>query len=598
MRLLETNPQATVKLALVEKTPKQMIGLKYAILSHVWEEKEVIFEDIMDGSEHNGPEASRNKVYKACERAARDGHEYIWIDTCCIDKGSSAELSEAINSMFAWYRDAAACYAYLNDAPDDLSTEEGCAEFSRSKWFRRGWTLQELLAPKDVEFFSGNWTPIGEKKKLGDLLAKITGIDREILLGKMPLGSASIARRMSWAAKREVTRPEDIAYSLMGVFSVNMPMLYGEGAERAFLRLQEEIMRESDDQSLFAWINQSSSPDARFGLLAPSASNFLYSNSIIPYEDFEPRSPYAMTNRGLRIELHLTALDDGQYVAAMDCPPPPNFENSSFLAIYLEKLYDTDEQYARVRAGTFAMVRQRGPLQTIYIRQKPHELSKNGAFPEHVIQLRNMPPPDVYKVVGVLEQTLKEKAIVPLAARTGARSQPLIGVSSTFPMLRGADQLSVAIIFERDDGERIVVLLGSLQSFQVGFNAQELDVQTSPQEYKFEDMQRLYKPSTPGRTELEYHNIQVSAITRVKPPSKYYVIDIEIQSVKRSRRFAEKLFGAYDAATGSDTLVTINGASSELPVHPCNMGIIQARKDNGLGRRNQSLWSRVGRLAM
>ncbi|KAI1753882.1 HET-domain-containing protein [Xylaria castorea] len=595
MRLLKTNPRATGKLTLVEKTPKQMIGLRYAILSHVWEQKEMIFEDIIDGSEHGGSETSRNKVYRACERAARDGLQYIWIDTCCIDKRSSAELSEAINSMFAWYRDAVACYAYLNDAPESLGTEEGSARFSRSRWFRRGWTLQELLAPKDVEFFSGNWTPIGEKKTLSDLLAKITGIDREILLGDMPLNSASIARRMSWAAKREVTRPEDTAYSLMGVFSVNMPMLYGEGGERAFLRLQEEIMRESDDQSLFAWVNQSSSPDARFGLLAPSTTNFLYSNSIIPYEDFEPRSPYTMTNRGLRIELHLTALDDGQYVAAVDCPPPPNFENSSFLAIYLEKLSNCDEQYARVRAGTFAMVRQRGPLQIIYIRQKPNEQSNNGAFPQHVLQLRKVPPSNVYKIVRILEppQPETEKTVAPLLTTVGTNSKPSTERPTTFHMSRGADQLSVAIIFDREDGERIVVLVGSLQNFQVGFDVRELDVLADPQEIRFEDMQRLYKPSSPGRTELEYHNIQVTAITRVKPPSKYYLIDIGIESVKRSTRLAEQLLGTYDAATGSDTLGAIGIMPGQLRERPLDLPDTQLKTKKELGHKKSSFWSRL-----
>ncbi|KAI0556215.1 HET-domain-containing protein [Xylaria curta] len=595
MRLLKTNPRETGKLTLVDRTPKQMIGLRYAILSHVWEEEEVVFEDIIEGSEHNGSKTSRNKVYKACERAARDELQYIWIDTCCIDKRSSAELSEAINSMFEWYHEAVACYAYLNDAPDDLSTKEGSAKFSRSKWFRRGWTLQELLAPKDVEFFSGNWTPIGKKKTLSDLIAKITGIDREILLGDMPLNSASIARRMSWAAKREVTRPEDTAYSLMGIFSVNMPMLYGEGAEKAFLRLQEEIMRESDDQSLFAWIDQSSSPDARFGLLAPSTSNFLYSNSIIPYEDFEPRSPYTMTNRGLRIELHLTAIEDGQYVAAVDCPPPPNFENSCFLAIYLEKLSDFDEQYARVKVGTFAMVRQRGPLQTIYIRQKPHGQSNDGAFPQHVIQLRNMPPPYVYKVVRILEPSTTGKRIDPI---------PIMGTilhptehPITFAMSRGADQLSVAIVFDREDGERIVVLVGSLQNFKVGFDARELDALQKPQEMKFEDMQLLYQPSSPGRAELEYHDIQVTAITRVslKPPSKYYIIDIRIESVKRSTRLAERLFGTYDAATGSDTLGTIGLTPSQLRERSSDLTDKQSKTNKELSHKKSSLWSRLKR---
>ncbi|TRX92858.1 hypothetical protein FHL15_006264 [Xylaria flabelliformis] len=403
----------------------------------------------------------------------------------------------------------------------------------------------------------------------------------------MPLDSASIARRMSWAAKREVTRPEDTAYSLMGIFSVNMPMLYGEGAEKAFLRLQEEIMRESDDQSLFAWIDQSSSPEARFGLLAPSPSNFLYSNSIVPYEDYEPRSPYAMTNRGLRIELHLTAIKDGQYVAAVDCPPPPNFENSCFLAIYLEKLSDFDQQYARVKVGTFAMVRERGPLQTIYIRQKPHGQSNDGAFPQHVIQLRNRPRSDAYQVVRILESSPADKRIAPLPT-TGA---------ITFPMSREADQLSVAVVFDREDGERIVVLIGSLQHFKVGFDVRELDALQNPQEIKFEEMQRLYKPSSPGRAQLEYHDIQVTATTRVrlKPPSKYYIIDIKINSVKRSTRLAEQLLGTYDATTGSDTLGAIGLTPALLRERLPDIPDTQTKTNRELSHKKSSLWSRLKR---
>ncbi|GAW23120.1 hypothetical protein ANO14919_126700 [Xylariales sp. No.14919] len=576
MHLLKTDIQQTGKLTLVEKNPKQMVGLEYAILSHVWEENEIIFEDIIvDDSVQSKRRASRHKIHKACEQAAKDGYPYIWIDTCCIDKRSSAELSEAINSMFAWYRDAAICYAYLNDAPADLNTGVAKAEFTKSKWFRRGWTLQELLAPREVQFFSGDWIPIGEKGTLSDLLAEITGIDREILLGEMPLSSASIARRMSWAAKREVTRPEDIAYSLMGIFSVNMPMLYGEGAEKAFLRLQEEIMRESDDQSLFAWINESSSPNARFGLLALSPSNFLYSNSVIPYQDFEPRSPYTMTNRGLRIEVHLTALGDGQYVAAVDCPPPPNFENSSFLAIYLEKLSECDEQYARVKVGTFAMVRRRGPLQTIYIRQKPHEQSYDGAFPHHMVKIRKIPSPDVYKVIRMLPDA--SPSVTP----------------PTFPMLRGADQLSVAIIFQRDDGELIVVLIGSVKRFQVGFDAWELDVSTDPMGIEFKSMQRLYRPSAPGHIKLEYHNVSLSATPVVKAPSKYYMIDIEVEKVKLSTRLSEKLLSAYDAATGSNTLGPVDKAPRKLRERASGLLRNQAKRGEEGNRKKSSLWRQL-----
>ena len=163
-------------------------------------------------------------------------------DLCCIDKTSSAELSEAINSMYRWYQESGVCYAYLADVPPNA--------FSKSRWFTRGWTLQELIAPSTVIFLDQKWQEIGTKSSLQRVISEITGIPTDILLGG-DLEDASIAQRMSWASKRETTRVEDAAYCLMGIFSIHMPMLYGEG-ERAFIRLQEEIMRVSDDHSLFA----------------------------------------------------------------------------------------------------------------------------------------------------------------------------------------------------------------------------------------------------------------------------------------------------------------------------------------------------------
>ncbi|KAI3328551.1 HET-domain-containing protein [Ustulina deusta] len=551
MRLLKTSPQDGGNLVLVEKNPNEMVGLRYAILSHTWEEDELVYEDIIYGTEESKSKTSRNKVRMVCDIAAQDNYEYVWIDTCCIDKRSSAELSEAINSMFDWYRDANVSYAYLVDAADNLTTEWGKARFSNSRWFRRGWTLQELLAPREIEFFSGSWTPIGNKRTLSMLLAEITGIDVEILMDQKPLSSASIARRMSWAAKREVSRPEDMAYCLMGVFSVSMPMLYGEGAEKAFLRLQEELMKGSDDQSLFAWASPSSPPQRRFGLLAPSPSSFLYSHSIIPYEDWEPRSPYTMTNRGLRIDLHLTALDAMQFVAALDCPSPPDFENSSFLAIYLEKLSENDEQYTRVKVGTFAKVRNRGALRTIYIRQKPHALPEDGAFPQHIMQVRSAPPVDLYLAKRIITPSKAPKDIPALSIReiNGVALSNLLQRAISVP--RGANQLAAGIIFERGDGERVMVLVGSWRSFQVGFDAHELDVSTDLWSIKFSDIQPLFRPSVSGRIELEYHSVRVSATSAVRSSSKYYLIDISIEEVKRSMRASERLFRAYEVATGS-----------------------------------------------
>ncbi|KAI1734939.1 heterokaryon incompatibility protein-domain-containing protein [Xylaria scruposa] len=208
------------------------------------------------------------KILKTCLEARKDGLDYLWVDTNCIDKTSSAELSEAINSMYAWYRNAAVCYAYLSDVlisdSANAVTGNGAGKsainlqgssldsFRRSRWFRRGWTLQELLAPRTIRFYSRNWIPIGTKKDLAPLLAEITRVDERYLLYVEDIRSASIAQRMAAVADRTTTRHEDIAYCLLGLFNVNMPLLYGEGA-MAFVRLQEEIMKVSDDHSIFAW---------------------------------------------------------------------------------------------------------------------------------------------------------------------------------------------------------------------------------------------------------------------------------------------------------------------------------------------------------
>lgn len=195
---------------------------------------------------------------------------------------------------------------------------------------------------------------------------------------------------MSWAAHRETTRPEDIAYCLMGVFSVKMPMLYGEGAEKAFLRLQEEIMKQSDDHTIFAWVDRDASWLSLRGLLATSPSMFAGCHDILAYQDWAPRQPYSMTNRGLRIELPIIQRGEDEYVAALDCPSPPRYEDTSFLAIFLRRLSTVDEQYARVKVDRLAEVHERGPMQTIYVRQKIAIPDLGGIFRSHFLQLREL----------------------------------------------------------------------------------------------------------------------------------------------------------------------------------------------------------------
>ncbi|KAI6159001.1 heterokaryon incompatibility protein-domain-containing protein [Pisolithus thermaeus] len=235
---------------------------RYAILSHRWG-AEVGYEEMtglmkMEGRKRDEvrQRAGYQKIIESCKQAKKGGYEWLWIDTCCIDKRSSAELSEAINSMYRWYQNAQVCYAYLNDVEESTFPTEQDNKFDKSngwpEWFVRGWTLQELIAPKEVEFFNKDWVHIGDKWRLAPELERITGISRHVLTDGLSGIGLSVAQIMSWAADRKTTRVEDRAYSLMGLFGVNMPMLYGEG-KKAFQRLQLEIIHISNDHSIFAW---------------------------------------------------------------------------------------------------------------------------------------------------------------------------------------------------------------------------------------------------------------------------------------------------------------------------------------------------------
>ena len=193
------------------------------------------------------------KIQNFLIQAEKQGFEWAWADTCCIDKTSSAELTEAINSMFRYYALSAVCYVYLADVSPSSGAQS--FDFGNSQWLTRGWTLQELLAPKTVLFMSSNWTQLrnrfGNKYALANDLERITGIPASVLRFEKDVTEVSVAARMSWAANRYTTRIEDEAYCLFGLFGITMPTLYGEG-RNAFYRLQEEIMRTSNDLSLFA----------------------------------------------------------------------------------------------------------------------------------------------------------------------------------------------------------------------------------------------------------------------------------------------------------------------------------------------------------
>ena len=274
----------------------------YAILSHTWGENELSYQDMVNVSQHRHKSGFR-KILSFCARARKDGYRYGWMDTVCIDKTSSAELSEAINSMYRWYSKSAVCYVFLEDLAWDETLRPPISILEKCRWFSRGWTLQELIAPELVVFANANWVDIGDKKSLAFSIADITGIDVGTLHG-FSVKRISTACRMSWASHRKTTRPEDLAYCLLGIFGINMPLLYGEG-EKAFIRLQEEILRNSDDHSIFAWSIDDDGGPAKFGcwsLLAPSPAYFKNSAEFVPVRGQENSVEHAITNRGISLK--------------------------------------------------------------------------------------------------------------------------------------------------------------------------------------------------------------------------------------------------------------------------------------------------------
>ncbi|KAL4078035.1 hypothetical protein J3A83DRAFT_4476674 [Scleroderma citrinum] len=310
---------------------------KYAILSHRWT-NEVNYDEMVElitmeskRKEDIWRRTGFQKIINSCEQAEIDGLEWLWVDTCCIDKRSSSELSEAINSMYRWYSNSTTCYAYLHDV-DDTSIPMACdrKRYHKSngwpEWFSRGWTLQELIAPKAVRFFNKKWNPIGDKNNLAPMLHKITGVPTRILEGGLSAQPASVAQIMSWAADRETTRVEDRAYSLMGLFRVHMPMLYGEG-RNAFHRLQLEIIRMSNDQSIFAW-GHSMTTGRSGSILADDPSFFadchdvskmefnkfvdilkndIPADELLPFADGRYHT-YSVTNSGIQVWLPIAPI--------------------------------------------------------------------------------------------------------------------------------------------------------------------------------------------------------------------------------------------------------------------------------------------------
>jgi len=306
MRLLDVNTLALRDSAHIGGKPR------YAILSHTWGRQEVSFGDLANLEVAQQREGFF-KIYWTCAQAQLDQIQHAWVDTCCIDKSSSSELSEAINSMFQWYRDASVCYVFLEDVPGNCPRLAGedlafpaalrwIETFEESRWFTRGWTLQELIAPDRVQFFGSKWNFIGSLVDLIGRVTEITGIPHAILDHSRTINEFSIAQRLSWAAKRETTREEDQAYCLFGILDVNMPLLYGEGS-KAFRRLQEQLISQSTDQSIFAWEAPPGSGIPSDVLWAPSPDCFLNGSTIRRKRGIGSESAFRISNKGLEITL-------------------------------------------------------------------------------------------------------------------------------------------------------------------------------------------------------------------------------------------------------------------------------------------------------
>ncbi|RMZ34758.1 hypothetical protein D0859_01050 [Hortaea werneckii] len=351
MRLLHRDAQGTYYL----KEIADALEERYAILSHRWyPDGDILYADLANQQQ---PEIRNKQGWRklryAVDQAERDRYRYVWIDTCCIDKTSSTELSEAINSMFFWYQQAQVCYAYLWDissecpplsdartpnAEGDVSETPGEGQYSQAvdahpesavvrqwrvkftecSWFTRGWTLQELIAPREVRFFGVDWNRLGSSHHLVETIAARTLIDADLLRGRKELKRYSIAQRMSWAADRVTSRIEDRAYSLLGLFDVNVPLLYGE-REKAFMRLQEEIIRRSNDQSILAWGYDMAVDENPGALLARSPADFRGSSGIRFRHSNYGGKALQLDSQALRGTFFARWVGDGLWTADLNC---------------------------------------------------------------------------------------------------------------------------------------------------------------------------------------------------------------------------------------------------------------------------------------
>lgn len=437
--------------------------------------------------------------------------------------------------MYTWYAHAEVYYAYLSDVSELAAIYDAGSEFARSRWFTRGWTLQELLAPSFLIIFSTDWIKIGEKSSMSIPLSTITGINEEILTGDGPLEIASVAKRMSWAARRTTTRTEDLAYCLMGIFSVNMPMLYGEGA-RAFIRLQEEIMKISDDETLSAWTNPEASPDPEHELFATSPAFFADSGSYVPY--FDPRAsvPYSMTNQGLRINLSIIHVEYSEtlHVAALNCPSP---DGAGSLAIYL-KMVSAGGHYTRVKCAELTSFHTlNASEEEIRVRQIPSAVNSQNFYDIHGLMISKVPIVEHgYKMISVLRAEGSVSNRLVYSSRESEQQSlgdnPAFHPSFILP--KTPRELASAFLFDSFEPERILISLGFWRHTQIGFSAISVPktISTVGEAWTGRCI-AFYPPGTP--IQLEYHTVCVDVQTKPIKTQKHFFVDITIKAFQHDR---------------------------------------------------------------
>ncbi|KAM0264334.1 hypothetical protein ACHAQJ_000824 [Trichoderma viride] len=478
-------------------------GTPYAILSHRWVDgQEFLYEHVTSGmteSERND-HPGYGKVIGACKQARLDGYSYIWIDTCCIDKNSSAELNEAINSMF-------------NELDGDL--EDGS---------------ESAFEQDQIE---SDWVCLGRKSCMCERLSSITGIDSGILSHSRDMKSISVAKRMSWASKRVTTRVEDRAYCLLGLFDISMPMLYGEG-EKAFIRLQEEIMKESNDESLFLWMDDSADSNTMAGLLATSPDMFKGSSHFFPYYDWEPRAPFFKTNQGLQITLPLRRVEDDIYVASLNCCQP--MKTDGFAGLFLKKMTDFNDsnrsgyhdQYARIKTGKILSIdaaADRGNVTKFYVRQSPALPSSLHVYPEHIVQLRHGPAANQgYRLHGTMGR--RPSLLLNMGSSWGWVPK---GVEVAFKVPKDANCLAAVISIARRDRTKFTILLGSSSDpgEVVSHVLDECD-----EKLPFSKWASRFRPQLPGLiNELQHERVWTEIFSRVIQARKYFVVDIFVEEI-------------------------------------------------------------------